>query len=83
MTVKVDDPNRHRIGAAKLQNQIRRSVVVVRSDRSSPTSNSFAQGPQDEWDEKMKENYEAGGELKTRAEKALENYRTGNTSPLP
>lgn len=51
------------------------------TEQSAP--DSFASGPKDEWDREMKENYEAGGELKMQAEKALEDYRTGNTSRLP
>jgi hypothetical protein len=31
----------------------------------------------------MKEDYEAGGALKTLVEKGREDYQTGNTSPLP
>jgi len=53
------------------------------SDVTSASPSSFSQGPKDEWDRKIKENYEAGGELRKLAQQAREDYRTGNTSRLP
>jgi hypothetical protein len=85
MTVTVDNPDRRDRDRVAAYMETFRSVKATgtHSPFLPVRSDSFAQGPQDEWDKKMKENYEAGGELKKRAEKALEDYRTGNTSPLP
>lgn len=80
MTVNVDAPNRDRIRPTQLRGQIRSGAVVVHPS-SSPSS--FAQGPQDEWDQKMKENYDQGGALKELVERGREDYRMGNTSRLP
>jgi len=72
-------PDRH--DPEQTKKGIRGGTASFELGSTSPSS--FSQGPQDEWDRKVKKNYEAGGELKRRAEKALEDYRTGNTSPLP
>ena len=65
---------------------IRQGIVGVSVSRNPlhglPPS-SFASGPQDEWDRKMKENYEEGGALKELVERGREDYQTGNVSPLP
>ena len=61
---------------------LRRSIIGV-SPSSTPHLTSLVSGPKDEWDRKMKEDYEAGGALKTLVEKGREDYQTGNTSPLP
>jgi hypothetical protein len=53
------------------------------SDVTSASPSSFSQGPKDEWDRKMKENYEQGGVLKELSKRGREDYQTGNTSPLP
>ena len=66
---------------------IRRRIIGVSVSSSSWLydlhPSSIASSRQDEWDRKMKENYEAGGALKKLVEKGRRDYRTGNTFQLP
>ena len=66
---------------------IRRRIIGVSVSSSSRLydlhPSSLASSPQDEWDRKMKENYEARGALKKLVEKGRRGYQTGNTSQLP
>lgn len=66
-----------------LVGHIRHGTVRVERGAASELYQLLVHKPQDEWDRKMKENYEDGGALKKLVQKGREDYRTGNTSRLP
>lgn len=63
--------------------QLRRGRARVECEAGSELYQLLVHRPQDEWDRKMKENYEDGGALKKLVQKGREDYRTGSTSRLP
>ena len=66
---------------------IRRRIIGVSVSSNSWLydlhPSSLTSSRQDEWDRKMKEDYEAGGALKKLVEKGRRDYRTGNRFQLP